>query len=66
MMDLHVELGQIIIASLIATVGFFVRREISTIAKRLDKHDEVIFNLAGSVQRLIGFYSANDRRKVKY
>lgn len=59
-MDLHVDLGQIIIGSLIAIVGFFIRREITTVGKRLDIHDNLIYELSQTVQLVIGaYYGAN-------
>lgn len=54
-MDLHVDLGQVIIASLIGGFGWMIKEEITSFKKRLDKHEDALFGLAGSVQRLIGF-----------
>ena len=65
------DLGQVIIATLIAAVGYLLKFEIASFAKRLDKHEEVIVGLVGDVQRLIGinwgttgeFRRWNDRSK---
>lgn len=53
-MDFHVDLGQLIIATLIAMVGYLLKLEISHFSKRLDKHETAIMNLVADVQRLIG------------
>lgn len=53
-MDLHVDLGQVIIGSLIAGVGYLMKMEIANFSKRLDKHEDIIVSLVGDVQRLIG------------
>lgn len=55
----NVDLGQVIIATFIGTTAFLVKRQIDTLDKRLDKHDEMFFKLVSDVQRLIGMY---DRR----
>lgn len=69
MFQYQIDLGQIIlifIGLLISVVAWFTKRDIIQFGRRLDKHDDVLFQLAGSVQRLIGYYEAtlnrNDRR----
>lgn len=49
-----VDLGQILLGCLLGIIGYFIKRELSMIHKRLDKHDNIILNLFGSVNRLIG------------
>lgn len=49
-----IDLGQIIIATLIAIVGWFVKREINSFNSRLDRHEIVITKLSGHVQNLMG------------
>ena len=44
---LHVDLGQLIISSLITIVGYFVKKTIDKFDMRLEKHEEVLFKLAG-------------------
>jgi len=44
-----IDLGQIITAILVSIVGFFMKREINTIGKRLDKHDDILFEFAKSI-----------------
>ena len=53
-MDLHVDLGQVIIAALIGGVGYLLKMQIGNFAKQVDKHEEIIVSLVGDVQRLIG------------
>lgn len=54
MVTLHVDLGQIIIASLITIIGYLVKSEVASFKHRLDQHDRMLFKLVGDVQRLIG------------
>lgn len=57
LMDLHIDLGQTVIAFLLlilGIVGFLIKMQIGTFGKRLDKHDEMLIALVGDVQRLIG------------
>jgi len=44
-----IDLGQVITAALIGIIGFFMKREINTIGKRLDKHDDILFEFAKSI-----------------
>lgn len=53
-MNLHVDLGQIIISALIGIVGWLIKREVTSVGKRLDKHEEVLFEMNGVVTRAIG------------
>lgn len=45
MLTAHIDLGQIIIACLIATVGYFVKRTVERVEKRLDKHDDMFLSV---------------------
>lgn len=54
-----------LISALITIVGFFVKKEINNFAKRIDRHDEMLFKLAGDVQRLIGYYYAGSDRRTR-
>lgn len=59
MIDSYINLGQVVISVLllfITVIGYFIKKDIESFGKRLDKHDEMLFNLAGSVQRLMGQY----------
>jgi len=60
-MNLHIDLGQIILIVLgafVSIIGYLIKSEISAFSKRLDKIEERYLDLAGSLQRLIGHYSA--------
>ncbi len=60
-MNLHIDLGQIliiIVGVVVSIIGYFIKKEITTFGTRIDKHDEVLFSLTGQVQRLIGYYEA--------
>ena len=63
-----IDLGQLIlilIGILVSTVAWFTKKDIIRFGSRLDKHDEVLFTLAGSVQRLIGFYEGSIGKEHK-
>lgn len=67
MFALNVDLGQLIIGGLIAIVGYLMKRQLETFAKRLDKNEMVIFQMASDLQYLMGFTdgakSPQNRRK---
>ena len=54
MLNSNIDLGQLIVAGMIGVIGFFVKRELSTITRRLDRHDRVIMNMFGGLNRLLG------------
>lgn len=61
-----IDLGQIVISIfllLISVIGWFVKRDIETLSDRIDKHDVKLFELATSVNRLIGRYEADSERR---
>lgn len=58
-----IDLGQIILAAMIGTIGFLVKRTIDKFESRLDKSEEAIFELSGAVQRLIGRLEVQDERR---
>ena len=60
MFNPSIDLGQLIVAVLIAIVGYFLKKTIDTLSTRLDRHDNILFKLAGDVQRLIGFSMRNE------
>lgn len=60
----NVDLGQILVASSLWGVAWFVKREIVNVGKRLDKHEEIITELVGKVQYTVGMVNGIiDRRK---
>ena len=54
MITSQVDLGQIILGFIMTTMGWLIKRELSGIHDRLDKHDEVIMELVRDVSILIG------------
>ena len=54
MLTSHVDLGQLITASLIAIVGWFIKKEIVTFGKRLDKHEDVILTMTNKLSVVVG------------
>jgi hypothetical protein len=67
MVDFQINLGQIAVGTLVAIVGWFLKREIvglhtradkleETVAERVDKVEDTIFKLSGEVQKLIGAF----------
>lgn len=61
MFTLNVDLGQIILSVLIGIIGWFMKRTIDSLGKRLDRHDEILIGLVGDVQRLIGQVGASSQ-----
>lgn len=43
-------------------IAWFIKKEINTFGARLDKHDTIITQLVGDVQRLIGMSIFWDKR----
>lgn len=54
MISANIDLGQIIIASLIGIIGYFVKATISRFEVRLDKHDDIIRDLIATVNKIVG------------
>lgn len=53
-MNLHVDLGQLFIIVCMSVIGFFLKKEIATFGKRLDRHELVLFDMNGSLTKAIG------------
>lgn len=67
MISPSIDLGQLIVAlllSILTLLGWFIKKEITNFGKRIDRHDEILFNLTGTVQRLIGYYEASKNHLV--
>ena len=64
MFTFHVDLGQVIISILIAIVGWFVKRTIDRFDKRIDNHENVLFNMNGDLQLIVGQLGI-ERRQFK-
>ena len=54
MFTLHIDLGQVIISFLIGSVGWFVKRTIDRLEKRLDHHDEIILDTVAKLNQVLG------------
>lgn len=54
MFTLNVDLGQILIGCLIAIVGWFIKKEIVTFGRRLDKHEDTILRMVQQVSVVTG------------
>lgn len=67
-MDLHVDLGQLLIVAVtavMAIMGYLIKKEITSFGRRLDKHDDILFRFSGQIQRLIGYYAGKfDQKSV--
>ena len=56
-MDLHIDLGQMLIVaatSVLGIIGFLIRSEVSAFRIKLDIHENHIFKLVQDVSRLLG------------
>lgn len=60
MLNFTIDLGQIILITLVAIIGYFVQRTLESFEARLDKHDDILLKLVGDVQRLIGTVTKYD------
>lgn len=58
MFSFQVDLGQLLIVGAMGIIGWFVKKELTTINERLDGHDERIFTMMGQLQNLVGALSA--------
>jgi uncharacterized protein YoxC len=45
----HVDLGQLIIAVLIAVIGYFVKTTLEKFSARLDQHDSILFSICVAI-----------------
>lgn len=54
MITTHIDLGQIILASMIAIIGYLIKRMVDKVDARLDKHDILLVQLIKDVAHLIG------------
>ena len=56
-MDLHVDLGQILIAALlgcISIIGWYIKRDLTVFGARLDKHEDRLLHISENLQQVIG------------
>lgn len=61
MINTNVDLGQLLIVGMLGCIAWFIKKEINNLTTRLDKHDGILFQLVGDVQRLIGATSGRRR-----
>ncbi len=54
MFNATIDLGQVVLASLIMIIGYFVKRTLNEFGSRLDKHDTILLNLVRDVGMLVG------------
>lgn len=59
MITSHIDLGQIVLVLLVGIVGWFVKREIEGLNRRLDNHENLIRGLADTVQYVAGKIDSN-------
>ena len=45
MLSPNIDAGQLLITGMIAVIGYFIKRELDTITKRLDKHDSMLIRM---------------------
>jgi hypothetical protein len=64
--ELKFDFGQIILGSLIAIIGYLIKRQINEFSDRLDKHDEMIRGLFGDVQYIVGVIGHKKRERHEY
>lgn len=57
--------GPVLISSVIAVIGYFIKKELQEIGERLSDHDDKIFEMSNKVQELIGAFNARQRERFK-
>jgi len=63
-MDLHIDLGQVIIiglGSLITIIAWFTKNELTSFGSRLDKHQEILFSMNQTLSTVVGRVEILDR-----
>jgi hypothetical protein len=63
-MDLHIDLGQVIIiglGSLITIIAWFTKNELTSFGSRLDKHQEILFSMNQTLSTAVGRVEILDR-----
>jgi hypothetical protein len=63
-MDLHIDLGQVIIiglGSLITIIAWFTKNELTSFGSRLDKHQEILFSMNQTLSTVVGRVEIPDR-----
>lgn len=67
MISSNIDLGQVINAGLVGVVGYFVKRLIDRVERRIDKHEDLMFEINGKVQNILGIlgtrFNDNPARK---
>jgi hypothetical protein len=61
MFTLNIDLGQILIATLIAIVGWFVKTAVNRVYVTLDRHDEQINDIIARVEHLLGKFERDSK-----
>lgn len=63
MLNLHVDLGQIIITGAIAVVGYLINFTLVGFKNQITRHEQIITTLVGDVQRLVGIYEGSNGKR---
>jgi hypothetical protein len=50
MISTNIDIGQLLIVTALAIIGWFIKRELDTITKRLDRHDAMLLRMLGRVR----------------
>ena len=56
-MNVHIDLGQVIligVSLVIAIIGFFIKKEITSFGTRLDEHQRILFQMAQTLATAVG------------
>jgi len=49
-----IDLGQLVLGTLIAVIGWFVKKELNSLTARLDRHDNILIKLVSELGELKG------------
>lgn len=62
----NINLGNLIIATLIAIVSFFIRKTIDKLEDRLDRHESLLTDLSIAINRLAAIEEERYRKRKSY
>lgn len=61
----HIDLGQLLTAGAISIIGFFIKRTLDDIMKRLDKQDGIILKIVTDVAALTAIVGMRKTDQLK-
>lgn len=60
-----IDLGQVILAGMIGVLSWLIKRTIDSIEKRIEKHEQIIFDMNGKLQLIVGSMGLDKRFRAR-